>query len=415
MSTVHFGVMHDVFVQALHALKENRLRTVLSILGIAVGIGAVMVVGTVSQGIKQHIFAELKTYGLETLWIYRKEDDDNPYRKTREGSGIDNDDLKALQMCCPAVKKLSPVVYSENYEEPVRFKGNYIQVNLEGVGFDYVAINRDRLIAGRGLREEDIQRRQPVAIIGSKVRDELFGVHANPIGKELRWGDIRLTIIGMLQDKNRDFLAKLGAENFDINKRVLIPYTLYQQQLSSKDIHTLQAEAISLSDTQKALDEITAVLSKRHGERFEYTTESMEGWINTAKKVVRNVSLVGLLAASISLLVGGMGIMNIMSTSVVERTREIGIRKALGAYRRDILFQFLMEATVVSIIGGVLGLLLGMVAAFLIGVLSGYALGVSWATAIIALLVSIAVGLLSGYYPAHRAAGMKPVDALRYE
>ena len=415
MSTIHFGVMHDVLIQALYALKENRLRTVLSIFGIAVGIGAVMVVGTVSQGVRQYIFSELKTYGLETLWVYRKVDDDNPYRKTREGSGIDNDDLRILRTCCSSVKKLSPMVYSARYEEPVRFKGNYTQVNLEGVGADYITINRDHVIGGRNLREEDIQRRQPVAIIGTKVRDELFGEHANPVGKELRWGDVRLTVIGMLQDKNRDLLAKLGAENFDINNRVLIPYTLYQQQLNSKDIHTLQAEAISLSDTQKALDEITEVLSKRHGDRFEYVTESMDGWINTAKEVLRNVSLIGLLAASISLLVGGMGIMNIMSTSVVERTREIGIRKALGAYRSDILFQFLMEATVVSIIGGVLGLLLGMIAAYAIGVFSGYALGVSWSTAFVALLVSIAVGLLSGYYPAHRAASMKPVDALRYE
>lgn len=415
MNTIHFGVMHDVFIQALYALKENKLRTVLSILGIAVGIGAVMVVGTVSQGVRQYIFSELKTYGLETLWVYRKVEDDNPYRKARGGSGIDNEDLKTLQMSCPSVKKFTPVVYSARYQEPVRFRGNYSEVNLEGVGVNYTAINRDHIVNGRGLREEDIQRRQPVAIIGVKVRDELFGSHVNPVGKELRWGDVRLTVIGLLQEKNRDLLAKLGAENYDINNRILIPYTLYQQKFNSKDIHTLQAEAVSLSDTQKALDEITEVLSKRHEERYEYVTESMDGWINTAKEVLRNVSLVGLLAASISLLVGGMGIMNIMSTSVVERTREIGIRKALGAYRHDILFQFLMEATVVSVIGGALGLILGMVAAYAIGVISGYALGVSWSTAFVALLVSIAVGLLSGYYPAHRAAKLKPVDALRYE
>lgn len=415
MSTIHFGILHDVFIQALHALKENRLRTILSILGIAVGIAAVMVVGTVSQGVKQYIFAELKTYGLETLWVYRKVEKDNPYRTKREGSGIDNEDLKLLETNCPSVKKFSPVVYSVRYKEPMRFKGNYSTPNLEGVGEHYMAINRDHLVSGRGLREEDIQRRQPVAIIGVKVRDELFGKYSNPIGMELRWGDVRLTVIGLLQEKNRDLLAKLGAENFDINNRVLIPYTLYQQQFNTKDIYTLQAEAISLSDTQKALDEITSLLSKRHEERFKYVTESMDGWINTAKEILRNVSLVGLLAASISLLVGGMGIMNIMSTSVIERTREIGIRKAIGAYRHDILFQFLMEATVVSIIGGVLGLVLGMAASYAIGVISGYALGVSWSTAFIAILVSIGVGLLSGYYPAHRAARLKPVDALRYE
>jgi len=414
VSALHVSIFHDVFLQAISSLKENRMRTVLSILGITIGICAVMVVGTVSQGVKRYIYQELDTYGLETLWIYRKWEDENPFRSVREGSGIDNDDLKYMRACCASVKKVTPVVYSDS-DVKIRSKGNFSKVNLEGVGVHYVDINNDRIMQGRDLHLEDIQRRKPVAIIGTKIRDELFGANSNPLKEVLRWGDVRLTIVGVLENKNRDILSQLGTDDYDVNKRVLIPYTLYQQQFGSKDIHTLQAEAISVSETKKALKELTDLLNHRHNSRFEYVTESMEGWITTAEDLLRNISFVGLIAALISLLVGGMGIMNIMSTSVVERTREIGVRKALGAYRRDILVQFLLEATVVSVIGGILGMILGIFAGFGISYLSGYDLGVSWSSAFLAVLVSIAVGMVSGYYPAYRAASLKPVDALRYE
>ncbi|HEC17723.1 MAG TPA: FtsX-like permease family protein [Gammaproteobacteria bacterium] len=415
MTTFHVSIFRDVLLQAISSLKENKLRTVLSVMGITIGICAVMVVGTVSQGVKKYIYKELDTYGLETLWVYRKWEDENPFRSVREGSGIDNEDLKYMHSCCPSVKQVTPVVYSDADSVPMRSKGTFVNTNLEGVGVNYLDINNDQLILGRGFRLEDIQRRKPVAIIGSKIRDELFGAHTNPIKKILRWGEVRLTVIGVLEYKDRNILSQLGADNYDVNKRVLIPYTLYQQQLGTKDVHTLQAEAASVKDTRKALGELTDLLKRRHNYHYEYVTESMDTWIETAEDLLRKISLVGLVAALISLLVGGMGIMNIMSTSVVERTREIGIRKALGAYRRDILLQFLLEATVVSVIGGLLGMILGIFAGFGISYFSGYDLGVSWSTAFVAVLVSIVVGVLSGYYPAYRAASLKPVDALRYE
>lgn len=414
MNIVHANILHDVFLQAISSLKENRLRTLLSILGITIGICAVMVVGTVSQGVKKYVYQELDTYGLETLWIYRKWEDQNPFRSIREGSGIDNDDLKYMGSCCPSVTKVSPVVYVDD-AVTMRSKGNYSKANLEGVGIHYVDINNDRVVQGRDLRLEDVQRRKSVAIIGTTIRDELFGENSNPLGQVLRWGEVRLSVVGMLEVKDRSILSQLGTDDYDVNKRVLIPYTLYQQQLGSKDIYTLQAEATSVSETKEALKELTELLNRQHNYRFEYATESMDGWISTANNLLRNISFVGLIAALISLLVGGMGIMNIMSTSVVERTREIGVRKALGAYRRDILVQFLLEATVVSVIGGILGMILGIFAGFGISYLSGYDLGVSWSSAILAVLVSIAVGMISGYYPAYRAASLKPVDALRYE
>ncbi|NOX91513.1 MAG: FtsX-like permease family protein [Gammaproteobacteria bacterium] len=415
MKSLHINIFRDVLLQAIFSLKENKLRTVLSVMGITIGICAVMVVGTVSQGMKKYIYQELDTYGLETLWIYRKWKDDNPFIKVRKGSGINNDDLKFMHSCCASVKQVTPVVYHHKNNVPLHSKGNFTNANLEGVGIAYVDINNDKFSLGRNFRQDDIQRRKPVAIIGAKTRNELFGAHTNPVNKMVRWGDIRLTVIGVLGLKDRDILSQLGMNSYDVNRRVLIPYTLYQQQLGSKDIHTLQAEAVSVAVTGKALNELTELLKRRHNYRYEYVAESMDAWIATAEDLLRKISFIGLLAALISLLVGGMGIMNIMSTSVVERTREIGIRKALGAYRRDILMQFLLEATVISVIGGVLGMILGIFAGFGISYLSGYDLGISWFTAFLAVLVSIIVGMLSGYYPAYRAASLKPVDALRYE
>lgn len=415
MTSIHINIFRDVLMQALSSLKENKLRTILSIIGITVGIGAVMVVGTVSEGVNKYIYAELDTYGLETIWIYRKWDDENPFRSARKGSGIDNDDLNSIRSCCPSVRRVTPVVYADEDSIQMRSKGKFSNVNLEGVGIHYLEINHDRVFTGRNLRKKDIQKRKPVAIIGTKVSEELFGKHANPLQRVIRWGDIRLTVVGVLEFKNRDILTQLGADDYDINKRVLIPFTLYQQQFGVKDIHTLQAEAVHVDKIEEATNELTELLSRRHNNHYEYVDESMEGWIETAEDILNNISLVGLVAASISLFVGGLGIMNIMGTSVMERTREIGIRKALGAYRRDILAQFLMEATVVSVIGGLLGMVLGILAGYGIGYVSGYDLGISWSTALIAIIISISVGIASGYIPAHRASNLKPVDALRYD
>ncbi|MFV2055889.1 MAG: ABC transporter permease [Thiohalomonadales bacterium] len=410
------SIFKDVLNQALFSLGDNRLRTFLSIVGIAIGIGAVMTVGTVSQGAKDYVYKELDTYGLTSIWIYRDWGEDQPDRVVRQGSGISNADYQRItEGCCPAIVRATPVVYANGGPTKIRNGNAYFNSPIEGVDIDYLPINNDELSAGRNFRPEDIARRRPVAIIGAKAFKKLFGTRTSAIGKKFRLYKQKYTIIGVLKEKNRDLIGKLGADEYDINGRVLIPYTLYQNLLGSKDIHTLQAEAKSLKQTGEALEQVTTFLLRRHNNRFKYTTESMDAWIDTAEEYIQNFSLIGLLFAIISLVVGGMGIMNIMSTSVIERTREIGIRKAIGASNKDILMQFLMESVVVSTVGGFIGLIIGIVAAYLIGYFSGYPLQPSWITAAIALVVSMLVGILSGYYPAHRAAQLHPVDALRHE
>jgi putative ABC transport system permease protein len=317
--------------------------------------------------------------------------------------------------CCPAVLHVSPVVYSKKYNVTVNAGNDFYEAPVEGVGLEYLNINNDEILVGRNFTKNDIEHRKEVAIIGLAAAEALFGKNSSYLNKSFRLYKKKYTVVGVLADKNREIIAQLGIDNYDINGRVLIPYTVYQSILGSKDIHTLQAEAISMDKTGEASKQIEDMLQRSHSNRYKYTIETMDGWINQAKAYLRNITLVGLFVASVSLLVGGMGIMNIMSTSVIERTREIGVRKAIGAQNQDILFQFLMEATYVSTIGGFIGLLLGIIAVYIVSFVSDYQLAPSWSMAIIAILVSMIVGIVSGFYPAYRAARLRPVDALRFE
>lgn len=407
----------DIVQQALWALGDNKMRTLLSILGIFIGIIAVMAVGTVTRTLHHYVFSELSSYGLQTVWIYRDYQSNDPFANRRSGSGIDNTDLKLMRAgCCPAVVRVAPDVFYDDWSQLFRNGSRYDNAILKGVDQVYFEISRDTVGIGRSFRQEDINSRRSVAVIGPKVREHLFGPHQNPVGKAIRMGEHRFTVIGVLREKNRDFLASIGAaENYDVNNMVYIPYTVHQQLIGNRNIHNLVLEAASLERTQEAVDQALAHLRRHYGDRYSYKVDTMQYWVDTANAYLDKFSLFGLFAASISLLVGGVGIMNIMTTSVVERTREIGIRKALGASRIDIQRQFVLEAMVISVIGGGIGLICGYVIAIVAQTWLQIPLLPPWAVIFVALGVAIVTGLASGYYPARRAASLRPVEALRYD
>jgi len=410
-------LLGDSLEQAKLSLADNKVRTIMSIIGVAVGIAAVMIVGIISQSGRNYIFAELETYGLRTLWVNRDWENNNPFESVREGSGINNDDLSALKgACCPALERLSPVVYPEEWLVPVRQGNNFSNASVEGIDSDYLLINNDHLLMGRNFREDEIRYKRPVAIIGSVTSEKLFGKHRSPLGKSIRLGDLRLTVIGVLQKKDRSLLSAVGAaENYDINERVLISYLLYQQYIGSKDIQQIIGQATSLNQIEVALQQITRTLSRRNNHHYRYRSDSMRRWIDNANFILNMIYMTGIFAASLSLFVGGIGVLNIMSTSVLERTREIGLRKALGATQQDILRQFLAEAMMISCLGGMIGCLIGLAGMLALEWWSGLDLTVPWFIVSIALAVSMGVGLLSGLYPAQRAAKLPPMNALRYE
>lgn len=407
----------DTLRQALTALHDNRRRTILSVLGVAVGVAAVIVVGTITQTGHQLIFAEFETYGLRSLWIYRDLKQRDPYRTEAIGSGILPEDIKQLTNsgCCPAIARASGEVYQIPQQVLVYAENNFIRAPVSGIDSEYLAINNDAVVMGKEFRPDDISGRRQIALIGTRIHEELFGLHENPIGKGIRLHDLRFTVTGVIQEKDRGLLMQLGAESEDINKRILIPISVYQNIFQSRDIHQIRAEAVDLERVDEALEQITEYLSRRHNKLFVYHSESMLGWIKTANYILNLVSLIGFVSASISLVVGGIGITNIMSTSVVERTREIGIRKAIGARNSDIHNQFLWEATYISGVGALWGLVVGAVAVAGISYWVGHLVLPPVWIVVTAVVISCLVGLLSGYFPARRAAHMRPVEALRYE
>ncbi len=411
---MHFVL--DRFTLALYALRDNRLRTVLSILGIAIGIAAVMAVGTISKGGNYLVYSELETFGLNSIWVFRDREDKDPHRQIRKGSGIDNNDYQAiLSNCCKAIRTMSPFVRGKD-RLIIQTVNHYSNAVVEGVGENYTQINNDTIIKGRSFRPKDISSSRAVAILGPTAAKDLFGESASPLGKEFRIGLRKLLVVGVLKAKSRDFLASIGSSGGeDANNRILIPYTFFQKMLGNKAINHIRAEAVSLEQAESATQQLITLLKRRNGKHFNYRSETMASYLKTTDSILNGVSIIGIVAASISLLVGGMGIMNIMSTAVLERTREIGLRKAVGARYRDIMLQFLLEAIVISALGGLIGLILGGGSSILLAKLSGFPLIPSISSMVIAFIVSVGVGIFSGYWPAKRAAGLHPVEALRYE
>jgi putative ABC transport system permease protein len=412
----------DTLVEAAMSMRDYRLRTLLSVMGIAIGIAAVILIGTVSKGGRYFIFNELQTFGLRSVWVFRDQKITDPRRAEVVGTGIDADDLGAISanMCCNGLQQVTPVVYGSRDSSGgrllARSGAHYTTPKVEGVGLAYMKINNDELAAGRGFKEQDIERRRAVAVIGSQVRADLFGDSGTVVGKEIRLGERTLEVIGVLEAKDRSFLASIGSGGGqDVNARILLPYTSALQILGRTDLDVLQGTAAESSDPQQVAAQIATAMHRRHGDRFDYKGESMARYVETADRILMGVSLIGLVAAAVSLFVAGLGILNIMSTSVLERTREIGIRKAVGGSESAILLQFLLEAALVSAYGGVVGLVLGSVASAVLAAATGFPLVPSMPTVAIAFLVSIAVGVLSGLVPAYRASRLQPVQALRYE
>jgi len=401
--------------QALQALNVHRRRAALSVLGITIGIAAVMAVGTISRGGNHLIYRELETFGLNSVWLYRNWNTQDVKQREKPGSGIDNDDYEALNN---DREQLGISHITPNVSAPYRWvskQGNReANTRIIGVGRDYTTIANDKFKAGRAFNQSDIDSRQAVVLMAPQAASLLIEPGTNPVGQRIYIDGKRFLIIGLLAEKSRDFLASIGSDGGqNANDRVLMPYTTLQRMLGHKEIGHLQLEVDVFDEAAAVAETARQRLIASHAGSYDYRAETMASYIETTNRILDGVSIIGIVSASISLLVGGMGIMNVMGTAVLERTREIGVRKAIGAREKDIMTQFLMEAGLISAIGGLMGLLVGTIASVVLAKLTDFPLIPSPTQVVLALVISIMVGLLSGFLPARRAARMKPVQALR--
>ncbi|PKN07721.1 MAG: multidrug ABC transporter substrate-binding protein [Deltaproteobacteria bacterium HGW-Deltaproteobacteria-8] len=399
---------------AFRALRVNMMRSFLTMLGIMIGIGAVIVMVAVGSGASKQIADQIATMGSNLILVL-------PGSTTsggiRAGGGsaptLTYDDVKAIRNECPSVSLAAPSV--RGTAQVIYGNMNWSTV-IQGATPDMLWIREWRTVRGREMTQSDSDTAQKVCLLGNTVAETLFG-DEDPTGKQVRIKGVPFTVIGVLEVKGR---SPQGSDQDDV---IYVPITTAQRKLFGSPIPNtvgvilLQARDQSL--LPQAEKEVSALLDQRHHvgptRVRDFTVRNLTEILAVSQQSSQVMSMLLGAVASISLIVGGIGIMNIMLVSVTERTREIGIRMAIGAREGDILLQFLAEAVLLTLLGGIIGILMGVGSALIISALFDWPTLISANAIGIAVAFSSAIGIFFGYYPARKAAQLNPIDALRYE
>jgi len=408
----------SIFFEAKTALLENRTRTALSLLGITIGIASVSIVFSVNDSGRALIFKELETFGLKSIWISRNISQISTDQPFYPGTGIATEDYLYLKNNRPkSLRVMSPVVTPRTVNSVV-YNGKRLNISIVGVDSSFFTINNESLLKGRFFSADEVQRRDCSVVLSEKAADLLHIDISNDTHRDdyILVGDKFCSLVGIVSKKNRDFLSSINAVKNEPDLRLMAPYTVIQElNGDSSAIGHMQGEASSIALSNDALHRVIDYLTAKYQGKYAYRGESLKSYIDTANNILKGVSVMGVTAAAISLLVGGLAIMNIMLISVVERTKEIGIRMAIGARKTDILLQFIFEAVLISLLSGIFGELLGIALIKLIPYIFAVEIEVSVVGLVVSLLCSVFIGLISGLYPAIRASNLTPIEALRYE
>ncbi|EGF12431.1 ABC transporter permease [Dialister micraerophilus] len=404
--------MNNIYVESLwmawDAVKSNKLRSLLTMLGIIIGITAVIVLLGLGFGIQDRIEGKISGLGSNIVAIHPGSRSKYGSERTGALESLSYKDYLAIKKL-PNIKNASPLVH-----------GQYVAVNgnknwntdISGVNSEYITMTDQKLIEGRLWTEKEYVNRERVVVLGKTVANNLFG-EISPIGKKIRVNNMPFTVIGVLEPKGLLF-------GFDQDDRILAPFSTVQERIVGIDyLNAIVLTYSSIEVMPQVEVDVTNLLRAKHrligSADNDFTIMNSRDLMNFLGDTTQMLTLFLGSIASISLLVGGIGIMNIMLVSVTERTREIGIRKALGATYNMIVAQFLIEAIFISLSGGIIGMILGVSATKLVGLLTGIKTVIYFGPIIGSFIFSVAVGLVFGLYPAQKAAKLNPIDALHYE
>jgi len=408
--------MKEGIIMAWQAIRTNKLRSFLTILGVLIGVASVIGMASIIQGLNNSMSAQIQSLGSNVIYISKYEPGIHFGRRSEEErnrKGITYWDALTIKESCPSVGAVSPQNY---YFAPggniAKYRQNEARrPSFGGVLPDYEVVNNSFVTDGRFVTESDVHFKTYVCVLGSDVSETLFP-NLDPIGKEIRVNGDRFAVIGVMEKKS----SILGESQ---NNFILIPYGTFQKIHPEEEELWLAVRPKSPELIDQTIDEIESVLRRLRGvpadKPNDFALTTQEDLMNTYRKITSAIYGVMVLISSIGLIVGGVGVMNIMLVSVTERTREIGIRKAIGARRRNILWQFLVEASTLSGLGGIIGIIVGILIGQLVNAATPLPASVSFFWIMLAFAVAVSVGLAFGIYPAYRAARVDPIVSLRYE
>jgi ABC-type antimicrobial peptide transport system permease subunit len=393
---------------SLRSLWANRLRSILAMLGIIIGVSAVIFVLSLVEGVHKSVMGKIESLGTNLLIIMPGARGTNGV-VTGTQQNLKLPDVMALLHTIPQIRSLAPVVRGN---VQLKYLGKNSHTSILGTTVTYFPIRNFEIDRGKLFTDAQCEAMERVAVVGPVTAKNLFG-KSDPLGETIKVNGINFRIIGILQ-------AKGDQGFFNPDDQVLIPYTVAMKEVLGLDyVQELDVSAYTQEDLQTIQDKATVLLRKRHrvqdGAPDDVNIHNQAEMLSTFGQVNTMLTLLAGGVAGISLLVGGIGIMNIMLVTVTERTREIGVRKAIGAKNRDILRQFLIEASLMSGVGGLIGIVVGIGMAVLLGLLAPFQPIVQPMSVVIAIVFSGSVGIFFGFYPAWRAAKLDPIEALRYE